>query len=211
VKKRIKTPKTVIEEINMSYDDYVAYLLDKYGPAECSYFCTDACKSTNKKISRTSEGLFCHHVREDTAILLSDPLHAKINPFEFQMAHNLVYCNYLEHLILHVKIVELDHKKPDGPIGLGIEGVTMIYTQLNGIYSYPNKVLRDDWRRAAIEAVQDRYEDYLEVMKYFRHQVISKYPDLIDWCPFPSLSHNWNGKIVRRVYRDVYPEVQKKN
>jgi hypothetical protein len=205
----VKVPKNIHDEMAMSYDDYVTYLLNKYGAAEYSYFCTPACKSTNKKISRTKDGLFCHHIREDTAILLSDPEYARANPFEYQMPHNLVYCNYLEHLILHIKIVELDHERTYGPIDLGIEGVTMIYKQLNGIYAYKNQRTQPGWRKAAIDAVKDRYEDYLVVMKYFRHQIIAKYQDLVLWCPFPSLAYNWDCKIIKRIYNDIYDDVTK--
>ena len=53
------------EEIEMTYDEYVKYLINKYGAAEYDYFCNENCKSKNKKNSRTAEGLFCHHIDEN--------------------------------------------------------------------------------------------------------------------------------------------------
>ncbi|MBP5204880.1 hypothetical protein J6Z37_01100 [Candidatus Saccharibacteria bacterium] len=90
----------------MTYGELVDYLLKKYGPVECDYFRTEACKSKNPKVSRTNEGLYCHHIDEDKAIMLCNDKITVNNPFEYQKAERLVYCNALEHLILHIKIVE---------------------------------------------------------------------------------------------------------
>ena len=91
-------------QLKMTYSELVDYLLKKYGPAKCDYFRTEACKSKNPKVSRTSEGLYCHHIDEDKAIMLCNDKFAANNPFEYQKAERLVYCNALEHLILHIKI-----------------------------------------------------------------------------------------------------------
>ena len=40
------------------------------------------------------------------AIMLSNDQYAKNNPFSYQKAERLVYCNILEHLLLHIKIAE---------------------------------------------------------------------------------------------------------
>ena len=82
----------------MTYGELVDYLLKKYGPVECDYFRTEACKSKNPKVSRTNEGLYCHHIDEDKAIMLCNDKFAVNNPFEYQKAERLVYCNALEHL-----------------------------------------------------------------------------------------------------------------
>ena len=93
----------VQNQLKMTYSELVDYLLKKYGPAECDYFRTEACKSKNPKVSRTNEGLYCHHIDEDKAIMLCNDKFAVNNPFEYQKAERLVYCNALEHLILHIK------------------------------------------------------------------------------------------------------------
>ena len=53
------------KEIAMSYNEMVQYLLSKYGKADGDYFCTEECRSRNKKIGRAREGLVCHHIAED--------------------------------------------------------------------------------------------------------------------------------------------------
>ena len=92
--------------LKSSYTDIVKYLLKKYGAAKHNYFKDTNCTEKNPLVSRTSEGLYCHHIDEDKAIMLSNDKYAAANPFEYQKANRLVYCNLLEHLLLHVKIAE---------------------------------------------------------------------------------------------------------
>ena len=60
-----------------SFEDTARYFADEgipiqeYGKAKGDYFLTETCASKNKKITRTSEGLYCHHIDEDKAIMLS--------------------------------------------------------------------------------------------------------------------------------------------
>ena len=91
----------------MSYLDQCIYLQHKYSLPTRAYFLTPTCKSkTGTKISRTSEGLIIHHLKENYFPDLSKTEHAILQPWEYQEPQNLVYCNYIEHLILHVHIVQ---------------------------------------------------------------------------------------------------------
>ncbi len=94
----------IIKEMHMTYNDLLAYLIQKYGGALYDYFVNEECRTNNKKVSRTKEGLYCHHMDEDKGTLLSHPEYAKSQPFDWQKKERLVYCNILEHLILHIKI-----------------------------------------------------------------------------------------------------------
>lgn len=91
-------------EKSLSYDQLTQFLLKKYGAAEYDYFCKSNCKTKDKRVSRTKEGLICHHICEKYALYLSDNVSASKKPFEYQKAENLCYCNYLEHFLLHIKI-----------------------------------------------------------------------------------------------------------
>lgn len=73
-------------QLKMTYNELIDYLLKKYGPSKYDYFCNESCKSKNHKISRTNEGLYCHHIDEDKAILLSNDKFAAMNPWEYQKA-----------------------------------------------------------------------------------------------------------------------------
>lgn len=99
-------------ELKMPYEELSSYLIKKYGGALYDYFYTPECKSKNKKVTRTSEGLYCHHIDEDKGGRLSDSSSAIRQPFEWQRKERLVYCNILEHLILHIKIAVLRQKVP---------------------------------------------------------------------------------------------------
>jgi len=100
----------IVKEMSMPYETLVEYLLVKYGGAIGDYFSTPECKTKNKKAVRTAEGLYCHHIDEDKGGNLSNPCSARRQPFEWQKKERLVYCNLLEHLILHIKIAILRQK-----------------------------------------------------------------------------------------------------
>lgn len=185
----------------MSYDDYVVYLLRKYGPAQYDYFCNESCKSKNSKNSRSSEGLFCHHIAENKEILLSTPEVARMHTFEYQKAHNLVYANYLEHLLLHIKIVEEDITNE----GLGLGGVIMISSAMNDYYRHR---LADGWRKYAMDQIKNRYDDYIAVMQYFNN-IVKSDMFLSKLLPKPVLAQGWYGKINKRVHEDLYGESHK--
>lgn len=194
-------PKDIYEELDMSYDDYVVYLLDKYGCAKHDYFTNENCNSKNSKVTRTNEGLFCHHIDENKTILLAEPTIAKMHSFEYQKAHRLVYCNYFEHLLLHIKIVKEAHEKvgyEDAMVGIG--GAEMLWQQINGCYRNAPK---DGWRKNVFDVIKDRYDEYLIIMKYIK-QVIDNDICLRKDYSEPKLATDWDGKVIKSIYNDIY-------
>lgn len=194
--KQMVVPRDIQEELAMSYDMYVKYLIQKYGPAEYDYFCTEQCKSKNKKISRTKEGLFCHHIDENKEILLSTPEVARIRPFAYQKADRLVYANYLEHLLLHIKIVEDDVENK----GLGLGGVLMICGAINDYYRHGRA---DGWRKNAMAHLDEKQEDYIQAMLHFK-DMVERDPVLKKLLPSPVLAQGWYGKINQKVHKELY-------
>lgn len=81
---------------NLNYNDYCNYLQEKYGISEFSYF-----DDRSRK-----ENLHRHHKFENVVPNLSNKDVAKSNPQEWQEGINLVYCDRLEHALLHTMIVE---------------------------------------------------------------------------------------------------------
>src|SRR5690606_10185794 len=63
---------------------------------------------TKGKAARTSEGLYCHHIDEIKWLKISDQYFVKKYniPFETQRKSRLVYCDLVEHTILHVLIAK---------------------------------------------------------------------------------------------------------
>lgn len=101
--------------LSKTYNEVVDYLLQKHGAAQDDYFreqsyqrfMNQEIKSVAKgKVSRTNEGLYCHHIDENKWLKMADlNFVRKYNiPFEAQKKERLVYCDLIEHSILHVLI-----------------------------------------------------------------------------------------------------------
>lgn len=113
----MKNYKGYFDLLSKTYEGAVNFLFEKYGPAQDDYFREKSYKRfmngeikniTKGKISRTNEGLYCHHIDENNWLKLSDKyLVKKFNiPFEHQRKDRLVYCDLIEHSILHVLITK---------------------------------------------------------------------------------------------------------
>lgn len=183
--------------LKMSYQDIVSALLKKYGSAKHNYFKDTACKTKNPLVTRTNEGLFCHHIDEDKAIMLCNDKFAANNPFEYQKADRLVYCNLLEHLLLHVKIAE--NPSPDSNENKlpGIGGaINFICKELNDIYS--GKKFADEWRKNVADKVKDNFDDYIIILRYLWN-IVEKNPVYKAIITKEMLCLNWDGKVVKEV------------
>ena len=106
--------------------------------------------------------------------MLSDVNHAKLQPFEYQMPENLVYCDYLEHLLLHILICE---KEPFGVFDennkmffdVGSGGIkNFIVPELNDFYS--GYVSPKEYENKNFEVVKNDKDIFLELIsRHFLH------------------------------------------
>lgn len=173
-------------EEEMSYPDQISYLLKKYGKARYDYFLDDVSWLKSQYVSRTKEGLFCHHIDEYDIPTLSDPAIARKHSFLHQKADHLVYCNYLEHLLLHMKIgydrYIRNHQELNDP-SLFTEflthGVIMISHEVNTLIS-------DDgsdalWQERCFDAIRKYLSDYPELLRDFQHRIITLYQKSESW------------------------------
>lgn len=186
-------------ELSMSYNELVDYLLKKYGKAEGDYFVSESCKTRNKKIARTQEGLVIHHIDEDKAIMLSNTKFAVANPFEYQKADRLVYCNILEHLILHIKIME--EPKPEGANSFEIQGIGgaigFICPQLNDFYN--GYEFKREVDKIKLGLVADNFEDYINVLHYLK-DVAKQNPRYSFFASDEKLASGFNGQTIDKIY-----------
>ena len=144
---------------NYSYLNYCDYLQIKYGIGLTDYFTPNWSRKNGKYgPSRTKEGLFCHHKFEDHAIMLSEKEFAQKNPFEWQKKENLVYCDLLEHLLLHILICKFPAERKNSEEKVGIGGVVNhLIPKLNDLflgsgYNYLRERGRlKDWEIKCIE------------------------------------------------------------
>ena len=155
-------------EISLSYYDLCNYLIDKYGAAKFDYFPNPQCRAKRPKISRSSEGLYCHHIDEDKGGNLSSPASAQKQPFAWQKAVRLVYCNILEHMILHFKIAIMRQKtriwEPhDISLFFSTRGFLTICTELNSLYEGNTSL--SGYRLACYESVKANYDDYILILR----------------------------------------------
>ena len=168
----------IIKEVKMTYYELCDYLIQKYGPAEYNYFTKPECKYKNKKVSRTKEGLYCHHIDEDEGGNLSNPPQARIQPYEWQKKENLVYCNLIEHLILHIKIDVARQKRMlriplDIPSFFANGGLFWLTMELDDMYM--NGGPKADWMKPCYDKIKENYSDYISLMKSLFHYIEINY------------------------------------
>jgi len=197
-----------LEEYNkvrdFNYLEYCDYLQNKYGIGICDYMT----KNFNKKpkISRSKEGLFVHHKYEDHAILLSNKRVASRNPFQWQLAENMIYCDYLEHLLLHILICENPAKDKNKLDIVGIGGVFIIVSTLNDFYSGWNTE-KLPWLQICLRKISNDKNVYLKLLKRFKYNC-NKYPHYTEDCLFRS-ANGQLGSWSRENNEQIFKEIEK--
>lgn len=187
---------------NFTYDEYCDFLQDKYGIGKYDYMTKSWNK--NQKCTRTKEGLIAHHKYESHAIMLSNKEFAMKNPFEWQLAKNIIYCDYLEHLLLHVLICEFPSEEKNDFEAVGIGGVVnFIVPELNDFYS--GWITNQEWRRNCHNLIKNDKDVYFDVIKKFKNYCIThKIP--IDERLFRSFNESyglWSSEKNTLIYRDI--------
>lgn len=189
---------------NYNYKEYCDYLKKKYGEAKYDYFTRSFVK--NNKVTRTKEGLICHHICEDTAIQLSTPEFAKKNPFEYQLAENLCYCDYLEHLFLHILICENPSPNKNMFEVVGIGGIIdFIVPELNDVYS--GWITKQNWRLYCHNKIKNDKDVYLILLKRFKDNC-NKNVLYKDGCLYTSFNEKF-GLRKKENNKGIFEEISK--
>ena len=164
----------------ITYSDYCDYLQEKYGKGKYNYM--TGTWNKNRNSSRTNDGLVAHHKYENRAARLADPTFAKEYPYEWQSAENLIYCDYLEHLLLHILICEERLQTAEEGELVGMGGIIdFIVPELNDLYS--GFEMRQQWRKNCYDRVIGDKDVYMELIKRLKI-VCATYPfDLIKLLP----------------------------
>lgn len=186
--------------LTLSYNELVQELLDKYGKAKYNYFTSEDCKYKNRKVSRTNEGLYCHHIDEDKEIKLSDEKLATLYSFEYQTANRLVYCNYLEHLLLHILIFEESSNSTSNREEiLGLGGIiTYMCKQLNDAYN--GYEFKQEWMRNTTSVITDYFDIYILMLNRLWRD-IQNVPSI--YIPKEALAQGWNGNIYPNILNSI--------
>ena len=191
---------TTIKDLN--YTQYCDYLQKKYGICPHDYFTKTW--NRNKKCTRTAEGLVSHHKFEDHAQKLCDRAEAMKYPFEWQTAENLVFCDYLEHLLLHILICESDFENAlDGEL-VGVGGMLeYIIPELNDVYSGWNT--NQAWRANCHAKIINDEDVYLTLIKRFKTNC-SSYPFCNDMFLMTSYNKQfglWDGNNNKYIFDKI--------
>ena len=156
-----------------NYEELLNDLKKKYGAPKDSYFINGVAYNPRKSIKRSKEGLFIHHDREDTVIMLSSAEQNKKHnyPFAWHNPENLTYCNFLEHLMLHILIatrkdgvLNMELKQETGSGGITTFMAPQINTYISGAYLY-----KMEWLVTALSIFDDpkNVESYFLCLEYF--------------------------------------------
>ncbi|UWD34953.1 hypothetical protein NX779_04085 [Mycoplasma cottewii] len=161
--------QTDIEKL-LEYDYYecVNFLLCKYGMVKGDYakrtWFFDVV-SENLEAKRSFYGLEIHHIDEDKIPNLSSKENMRLYP-EYQSRDRLVYCNLVEHLVLHIKIYQKTKNR------LSMNGVFLIIRKLNTYFSEQEF---DDERKCLIyHSIKDLKLDYFKCIDYMEKNRIWK-------------------------------------
>lgn len=127
----------------------------------------DRMPNYNKNRSKYSEGLILHHVLENKVENLSYLTSIRNHPdFMYQQKENLVYCNLLEHLILHGLIAKETKNK------LGIGGYKSIPAQIEDLYSKENNNKLNNQEKILLSAIGLEYQGYKIVCVRMNYSLI---------------------------------------
>ena len=131
--------------------------------------------------------------------MLSNDQFAKSNPFAYQKADRLVYCNILEHLLLHIKIAEEPPNVDSNENELcGIGGaISFICHMINDFYD--GKIPSQGWQANIMRLIADSFDDYIAMLNQLWEviQNDSRYKAIISK---EDLARGWEGNIVSKVY-----------
>ncbi len=103
--------------LSLTYRETVQFLLKKHGEVIDNYYKEKSYNSfldgkikkiTHGKYTKTKEGLYCHHTLENEYENISSTkfIAQYMYPYEYHKKENLVYCDLIEHLILHALITK---------------------------------------------------------------------------------------------------------
>ena len=156
------------KQLEMTLQEQYDYLKQKYGRVPENYFMDVNCTRKSTKNGRGMEGLFVHHDYEyDPANPLvnnlSNPEMARQFDYMYQHAENLTYCNYLEHLIIHIKINLLRKEQLGHYINDGL--VNFMIPELNDWYKY--LINLKSWQEVAFSLIEENYSDYCDLIEYW--------------------------------------------
>ena len=163
----------------LTYRGYCSFLQGKYRISNTKI---PTHTWSNTQSPCTQNGLVSHHIHEDYTLKVAQ---SSNTPYAWQPFSDIVYCDCLEHLLLHVMICEAPAagKAPLIPTGID-EIIGVIVPELNDLYS--------GWRsdipskQACYDLILGDKDVYLTILKRFKANC-SNYRGYTPNCLYRSL------------------------
>lgn len=204
--------------LSKNYDKAVEFLVEKYGAAEDDYFSEKSYERffkgeikqiTKGKFSRSVDGLECHHIDENKFLHMTnmDCIKGQSIPFESHQKEKLVFCDVIEHAILHILIAKATS------LDLGTPGYTVFLRPkiqdwyLDKIIPQKSKHHITCYHKAYIKA--EEASELLEIMdnilfvegEKIQQEKREKIKNIIKKGNFKSLNNDSpRSEIVRAMY-----------
>lgn len=169
--KKMKKKDEYLVLLSKTYNEAVEFLLKKYGPAEDDYyreksyyrFLRGEIKNITKgKFARSSEGIECHHILENKFLNMTDSSFIRDQniPFKYHQKDKLVFCDIVEHAILHTLIAK------ETSLEFGVPGYTT-HLRLKIEDWYIEKIIpqKSKWHIACYNKAYIAPEDALDLLE----------------------------------------------
>ncbi len=165
------------KEIALSYEELCVYLLQKYG----------------KPSAERESGLVRHHADESRSLRFLGGMFSL--PSLKKSDKNLLRCDVLEHLLLHVKILE--EKKGSKDFSDFLPAVFPIVREINDFY---NGSMRTPPRKLpCLMTVKDDFENYVALLETLK-TLLAKTTAI----QVRALALGSDDEIAERTYRAIF-------
>ena len=181
--------------LNLSYDELIKALNKRYDTVKGDYFENEDCLNVNLNIQK--DDLFIHHIDEDKGILLEKTNDALNYSYDYQKANRLVYCDYLEHLLLHVKIIENNQDK--SKLQDIFNSTLSIIKDINTYYGEQGSI---DSSNKAILKIKTEYKSYIAILNKI-NQLIQSNELFQEYVTKKALALNWDNDVIDKIYNDI--------
>lgn len=114
----------------------------------------------------------------------------------------MVYCNLLEHFLLHIKIAEESKNANANKNELqGIGGaVNFIARQINGFYG--GQIPTAEYLATAMNVIENDYSMYIKMLQYLWN-IVKSNRLYYQFITKEQLAMDWNGKIIQKIYDEL--------
>ncbi len=114
----------------------------------------------------------------------------------------MVYCNLLEHFLLHIKIAEESKNANANKNELqGIGGaVNFIARQINGFYG--GQIPTAEYLAIAMNVIENDYPMYIKMLQYLWN-IVKSNKLYYQFITKEQLAMDWNGKIIQKIYDEL--------